>query len=235
MPPNTPNRSGQRQSDRYAVPDVPIGDFNAGGWGGNPRYAAPDSRGNYQYALSPVTAWAASLRTSTMGTPDPSRTKQIPRHDYRPEPDIAPETWWLGDGPGRIKQAQHTRSETVDADGWTEFQPMRGFKRAAPDPRRSPPNPIRLTNQLSPANYMFTRPFDQHSARQLNGQHFSLADHRRNYPVLGMQPAPARRNTYRIDPPPWDTNIVDTVPLSPPGPGRVLVSDLPSRGRSYRL
>jgi hypothetical protein len=38
-----------------------------------------------------------------------------------------------------------------------------------------------------------------------------MADHRREYPILGMAPVNSRRNTYRVEPTPWDINIVDKV------------------------
>src|SRR3546814_10876093 len=75
---------------------------------------------------------------------------------------------------------------------------------------------------MSPRSYTFTRPFDSlnrnyanvsiGSARQLNGQHFSMADHRREYPILGIKPNHLRRNTYRLDPSPWDADLIDVPP-----------------------
>jgi hypothetical protein len=124
--------------------------------------------------------------------------------------------------------------EDQDADGW---QQQKGSKRFAQNPRSVPVPESRPTQQMAPRSYTFTRPFAQHAARLLNGVHFSMADHRRTYPILGMQPVTSRRNTYRIDPVPWDTDIVDLPPENNgPIPGRIRAVDIPpSANRSWRL
>jgi len=238
MPPGAINKSGARISVDYVVPtNTPIGDYlPAGGSPASPQYAAPTG-GNTQYSFSPVTAWAALLRSFPGGVPDPGRNKTIPLREYGPEGGQAPSEWYLGtNGPGRVEQAQHTALETVDADGWQAFQPPKGTKRAAADVRRTPPDPDRVTGAMSPNNYSFSRQFDQRFEHRLTGQHFSMADHRRNYPILGMTPAPFRRNTYRVDPAPWDTNIVDYEPVEAPAPGRVVSHEITDAVHtSYRL
>jgi hypothetical protein len=211
------NKSGQRQNNRYAAPDVPVGSYLSSGVPGEPSYVndvtATESGG---YHNSPTGAWAPGLTQQPGGYPDPHRTQQLDTKDYRPTPlTSAPERWWLGPkGPGAEEQGRHTAIEHVDADGWTMQRPVWGAKRAAPDPRRTPPPETRLTQSMSPSRYWFTRPFDQHAARRLNGLHFSMADHRRDYPIMGMQPVTARRNTYRLDPPPHDIDIVDEPAVS---------------------
>ena len=79
----------------------------------------------------------------------------------------------------------------------------------AADPRWVPPNPDRRIP--TPHNYSFLRPFQQQGARNLNGNHFSMASNIRAHPIGGMQPAKERnrRNTYRVEPAPWDENLVD--------------------------
>lgn len=207
----------------------------------NPMYADPDPTSENGYVDSPVAAWAPGLRVSPEGVPDATRLQQIPLHDYRPDQG-PPDAFWLNPqtGPGYEEQRRHNSQEFVDADGWTM---QRGVgapgKRAAPDPRRTPPEEPRLTNQMSPSRYTFTRPFDQHAARHLDGSHFSMADHRRNYPVMGMAPVGYKRNTYRADPTPWDVDIVD-VPQNAvdayQGAGGYISSDVPwNTSRSMRL
>lgn len=113
-------------------------------------------------------------------------------------------------------------------------------KNIAPDPRLKPPAETRITSRLAPRSYFFTRPFMQGFARRLNGIHFSMADHRRTYPVLGMEPLRRARNTYRIDPVPWDEQIVD-IPTNSNNANDVRgsyisTSDIiPVRDRSMRL
>ncbi len=73
------------------------------------------------------------------------------------------------------------------------------------------PAPERWTAYTHPNLYSFVRPFNSHAARELNGYHFSMADHRRTYDVMTMKPVRQIRNTYRTEPGQWDANIVDKV------------------------
>lgn len=82
-----------------------------------------------------------------------------------------------------------------------------------------------MTAGMSPNTYTFWRGMGhggpQDTPNELNGIHFSMADHRREYPVLGMQPqkkpGAGTRNTYRLEPAPWDSNIVDVPPPAAQG------------------
>ncbi len=184
--------------------------------------------------------WAPALRPGPNGIPDASRMGTIPRRDMRPEPDRPPEEFWrrldaddasrhsvehIDSMPGEVK----TRPGDVD--------PSRGAFRWAPNPRSVPPPESRLSMRMHPVTYFFTRPFDQTVARRFNGLHFSMADHRRDYEILGMAPVRSRRNTYRIEPTPWDADIVDMPAPDPtpdiePVPGIAVDYD---GGRSWRL
>lgn len=202
---------------------------------GSPEFAVPTSGENPQeWHDSPVTAWAAPLAAVPGGTPDPMRTRILRVRDYRPEPGEPPEDFWLGvNGPGRDEIRRHG-VEYQDADGFA--YPAPGARRMAPNPRATPPPEPRLTNRMSPLTYVFTRPFDQHAARRLNGTHFSMADHRRDYPIMGMRPAGSRRNTFRADPVPWDSDLVDLpgtgVEYARPGP--LIAVEVPPT-RNWRL
>jgi hypothetical protein len=241
MLPTRTQGSGQRQDSRYAAPEVPIGNYiSPAGPGGAP-YVVPDSAVDREngYQDSAIGAWAPKLRQEPGATPDPMRTQQMPQRDYRPTPLTgAPDLWWRGPGPGREIQQRHNSAEFVDADGWEPTRPVGALpKRAAPDPRRTPPEEPRPTNRMAPNRWIYTRPFDQHAAHRLNGIHFSMADHRRQYPIMGMQPITTRRNTYRLDPGPWDTDIVDEQPSADYTPNqRIQQVELPtSTSRSWRL
>jgi hypothetical protein len=220
----------------YAAPHGQrlIADESMGG--PNFRYAVPTEGGDGPgYHDSPVTAYATRLDRFPGTTPDPMRTQTFPVRDMRPLPQYPPEHFYTGThGRGTERLARHG-VEFLDADG-IEKNPSHGNGRAA-DPRWVPPPEPRLTNRLSPHNYVFTRPFDQDIERNFNGIHFSMADHRRKYPVLGMQPPPFRRNTYRADPAPWDTDRTD---MPNPGayvrPGPIVSYDIPPSGsNSWRL
>jgi hypothetical protein len=233
-----------RMDERFVAPNVPIGSYTSVASSNIPAYTAPgweDGRENF-YMDSPSGAWAPGLHQVPGGTPDPMRTQQLKQRDYRPTPlTDAPRKWWLGiGGPGREEQARHNSQEDVDADGWAMTRGDPGNKRAAPDVRRTPPPENRLTQQMSPNNYTYTRPFDQTVAHFFNGAHFSMADHRRNYTIHGMKTTPTRRNTYRLDPPPWDTDIVDlpvgTLNSVDIPDARLKQVELPMSGnRAYRL
>lgn len=160
--------------------------------------------------------------------------------DMRTDPDSAPQETWR---PRDADKARRHSVEDQDADGWQE---QKGYKKWAPNPRSTPPPEDRPTMKMAPTRYSFTRPFDQMnriygdaqvgSARQLNGQHFSMADNKREYPILGMEPARrSRRNTFRLMPAPWDSNIVDLPPETAPMNGRIRSVEVPRENRTYRL
>lgn len=215
--------------DNYPTDQKPIGGLPA-----NPAFAVKTYGDNDPYYVdSPVSAWAAELHPVPGGTPDPMRERLFPVRDYRPAPGDPPEDFWLGvNGPGREKVIRHG-VEFQDADG-IALEAHKGYARGA-DPRWVPAPETRLTQQLSPHNYVFTRPFDQDIKRRLNGEHFSMADHRRTYPILGMQPPVRKRNTFRADPPPWDTDLVDYPPPQQPiFNGRIPTYEVPAT-RNWRL
>lgn len=228
----------------YAAPDVPIGDYVAQlGRSGAPSFRYDDRPeypfpANGGYTDSPVGAWSpGNLHTGAESIPDAHRMRTMPLYDYRPPADAPPENWWNSRvGPGQEGLERARRVETVDGDGWRVFRGDMFRKRAAPDIRRTPPPESRPTSDMAPVTYSYTRPFDQTPARRLNGLHFSMADHRRTYEVYGMAPINSRRNTYRADPQPWDTGIVDYAPDYGPPSARIQSVEVPdSAGRSWRL
>lgn len=208
-------------------------------------YAAPGlSEGD---AYNDEFGWSAGLGTSTTETPSAQRLGAIPRFDSRPPPESDPVPYWARRG--RDDVGRHKSQETVDPTH-DAVNPgiLPGDKRWADDPRRTPPAEPRVTSRFSPSSYQFTRLFDQFnrthdgdaptgSARQFNGQHFSMADHRRTYDILGMAPVTSRRNTYRMEPTPYDVNIVDLpADVEPDVPeARLRSVELPPQQRSWRL
>lgn len=206
------------------------------GMGPNPEYAVPTQGMNDPYYHdSPVTAWAPHLHEVPGNVPDPLRLADIPRRDYRPEPAVPPDYFWSGNrGVGAERLQRHT-VEYQDADGWAATLPAVYPK--AENPRHFPPPEPRPTSRLAPRTYIFTRPWEQETERYFNGNHFSMADHRRRYPILGMAPFIRRRNTYRADPVPWDNDFVDAPsPVRGEVPGRIVAFDIPASGnKSWRL
>lgn len=193
---------------------------------GNSAFAVPTEGTDAPGWLdSPFGAYAQRLDSVPGATPDPMREKQMPARDYRPEPAHAPDYFWSGPhGPGVDYLQRHRGQEFLDADGIEANKPPDRLQ--APRPAR--PDESRPTQRLSPHNFVFTRPFAQETERYYTGEHFSMADHRRTYPILGMNPPPYRRNTYRSEPVPWDTDIVDAPNPTPSyTPGRIVAYDLP--------
>ena len=203
---------------------------------GNSAFAVPTEGTDAPGWLdSPTGAYAPRLDSVPGGTPDPMRGRTLPTRDYRPDPRHAPTYFWTGPhGPG-VDYLQRHGEEFLDADGIEATRPT--ARPQARNPREIPPPEPRPTNRLSPHNFLFTRPFAQDTERYYTGEHFSMADHRRTYPILGMNPPPYRRNTYRSEPVPWDTDIVDRPAPQPSySPGRIIAYDLPPMSNStWRL
>lgn len=207
-------------------------------------YASPDITEGSPY--NDEFGWSGKLRTSTVETPSAQRVGAIPRFDMRPNPQRPVVEEWRK----RDADDQHRHSvEDQTATGWnTPSGVAPGETRFAPNPRSVPVAESRITSRLAPRSYSFTRFFDQFnrthdgdpltgSARTFNGMHFSMADHRRTYDVEGFAPVRSARNTYRIEPTPWDAHIVDmpadngaSIPTA-----QVRSVEVPSGSRSWRL
>lgn len=221
----------------HAAPGALIGDYRySGATAPNYRYAVPEFE-DHDYVDNPAGEWAPGLRDGAETIPDAHRTRNMPLYQYRPPANAPAEQWWLGNnGPGRENVSRHRAVETVDGDGWQMTRGDMTRKRAAPDVYRTPPPEPRPTNLMAPTTYSYTRPWDQNVERSFNGQHFSMADHRRTYEIYGMAPIRTNRNTYRADPQPWDTNIVDEAPEYSPVSARIRQVEVPdAAGRSWRL
>lgn len=226
------NPFATRKTVEEDTPATPIADVPEYAVPQHGAYAAPTLEAgdayNDEFGWSP-----RSLRPSAVETPSAQRLGTIRRFDYRPDPLRAPEEWYNRNA--RDENARHS-VEDVDADGWTESKGItEGDRRWAPNPRSVPPAESRRTQQMSPSSYFFVRPFDQHAARQFNGHHFSMADHRRDYEILGMSPVRNSRNTYRLEPTPWDIDVVDVPPVQEPTSARLTAVELPYGPRSWRI
>jgi hypothetical protein len=195
--------------------------------------------------------WSPKLRTSASGDTAPSaqRLGTIPRFDDYPDPLKPPQDYY--DRLGADENQRHS-AEKVQATPWDEPMALSpSDRRWAPNPRSTPPPESRVTQRMSPASYSFTRLFDQFnrtyaggppvgSARTFNGTHFSMADHARLTDAIaesaGAMPVRTGRNTYRTEPEPWDTNIVDLPPAQPIADQLIRSYDIPGSGsKAWRL
>ena len=224
---SNPWAHSRTEKETGETPDIAVQQTNA--------YAVPPLRAGD--AFIDEFGWAPTLaqRTSATDVPSAQRLQTIPRRDYRPDPVRPPEEFW-----GRMSADVDARESVTDetAVGWTiPANLSSGDRRWAPNPRSTPPPEPRLTNRLGQNTWTFTRPFDVGYARTFNGQHFSMADHRRNYEILGMAPARSRRNTYRMEPAPWDIDVVDMPSTDAYNPvdARIRSVELPQNPRSMRL
>lgn len=194
-----------RTESEFAEPDYPSRES---------RYAAPSIDDDAPW--NDEQGWSPKLRVSPATEPDSARLGTSPLHEFKQGGnDAADESpfWQSRDADDRRRHSV----EDQDANGWSESKGIApGDQRWEYNPRLHPPPEPRLTNLLSPRTYSFTRPFltntPKVSARYFTGEHFSMADHRRTYDIGGMAPAKHRRNTWRINPTPWDMDFVDVPP-----------------------
>lgn len=223
--------------DPTAVPESPVQQTNS--------YAVPSLAEGDAYADE--FGWASKLaqRTSSVETPSAQRLGTIPlyQRDGRPNAPL------MHDGltdrlDADVVDRTRAASETTTSTGWvTPSGVLPGDRRWAPNPRSVPPPEERVTARLGQNTWSFFRLFDQHnrgnagSARYFNGIHFSMADHRRDYEIYGMRPVTSRRNTYRMEPTPWDLDIVDLPPATNASvtDARIVGVELPYQSRSMRL
>lgn len=204
--------------------------------GPNPEYAAPSLAEGSPWVDEPANGWGPELENRNLTVPDAHRLGTLPQHDFYPDDQENARGFFRQRD---IEKDTRHRQEDIDANGWAI---EKGSKKVGVNPREIPPPETRPTERLSPNTYSFTRPFDQQAkgngARRFNGNHFSMADHRRNYEILGMAPWTAHRNTYRIEPTPWDNDIVDMPPSYEPDaiPARIRAINMPpAQDRSWRL
>lgn len=190
--------------------------------------------------------WAPKLRVSPEGIPDASRLGIQPRRDLYVKPEYPTEDPRnLDQLRDQDEKRRESVTQTVIMPTEQKFRPgdadpALGANRWARNPREIPPPESRVTQKLIPVMRFFTRPFGTNTAkvgaRDLNGIHFSMADHRRDYDILGMAPVKTRRNTYRLEPTPWDTDIVDMpAPDDSPDIAPVAGLNVASPSRSFRL
>lgn len=92
--------------------------------------------------------------------------------------------------------------------------------------------PSRPTANMGQNSYLFMRPWERPES---SGQHLSMADHRRNYPIYGMRPqGDVGVNTYRLDPKPWDASLHYNPPRQPESAGPLAAALAIGGNRSYR-
>lgn len=205
--------------------------------GPSPEYASPNLEEGSPWVDEPANGWGPELAYRNLSAaPDAHRLGTLPQHDFYPDDQTNARGFYRQRD--LEKDVRH-REEDIDSNGW-DIQKAR--KSVGINPRETPPAETRPTERMSPVTYSFTRLFDQgtkgNGTRRFNGYHFSMADHRRNYEILGMEPWSAHRNTYRIEPTPWDNDIVDMPPRYEPDAAYARTRSIdipPESNRAWRL
>ncbi len=105
------------------------------------------------------------------------------------------------------------------------------------EPNNNPPDDPRIVH--AGIGYTFERQWENtvRDKTGFSGDHISLSDNKVILPVGGLAPKKNLRNTYRLEPEPWDVNIVD-ISVNPaenmaaPPPPQIAEG---THTRSYRL
>lgn len=187
--------------DDGSAPD-PSGEYV---WGGAGRYSVADipetTDPEYTTGFSPALA--------TTGSPDGTKLPDDIRIGTREPPPNDPNRTDVNARRYSEFHQRHSVEETTV--GWKVTQ----WKKAVPHYPEwdQDPLPTRPTADSSPTGYQFQRP--EHRPRNIKDAvgeeavaHFSLADHRRMYEIMGQRPqGGVGANTYRSPVRPWDESL----------------------------
>lgn len=203
-------------SNPYAVPTAAqrngTAPPNASVWGGNGRYAVKDvpesTDPDYTVGFSPQlkaggssdgSALPDDIRIGTRKTPIPNRN-------------------WNDPGFQAQRDAEFLKRHSVEQ--WTKGWEVRQQKVPTPNVPiwTQERMPIRPTATMAPMGTLFQRPWHiPRNVKDALGEdavtHFSLADHKRRYQIMGMKPQGRLGvNTYRAQPRPWDETLYTPPP-----------------------
>lgn len=179
----------------------------------NPNFAV-DENAPSGYTTLPYLGYADRFEPGLDATPDEMRLRIV---TPRQTPEVDQETWY-----DKFDRNTAERESVVQQSNDFIDTNQRAYRRVDSPYQNVYQNSERpLTAGKNPNNWSFLRPFMQPTQKgigshNLNGNHFSMAGHRRDYEIYGMAPVRTSRNTFRLDPTPWDQNIVDA-PDNTPG------------------
>jgi len=218
------NQYAQPNTKPGSAPD-PSNEFI---WAGPGRYSVPDipesTDPDYELGYSPT------LKSG--GSPDGSALPDDIRIGHRePPPNNPNDPEW-----NRVRVSEFRTRHAVETT--SEMWQVR--QETIPRPRvplwEQDRLPVRPTATNSPTGYAFTRPW--HIPRNVKDalgenavDHFSMADHRRNFEIMGMVPrGRIGVNTYRADPRPWDQDLF----IPPPAGQKEMLGGI-AGNRNFRL
>jgi len=198
----------------------------------DPAFQSPEEPGPY---AAPGSPYADNLQMQIGGTPDPQREQKERIYAYRSNPAHPRRFWKRLFADRKIRES--VTNQTGQMDELQDPRAALGATRFAPNPGSIPVGSSRVTEELSPSTYSFTRPMTGGTPHRFNGDHFSLADHRRmDAEIYGMAPPRAARSSQRLDVAPWGTNVYDKAPATEYPDEVYQTASMPdSTNRSYRL
>lgn len=176
-------------------------------WAGYGRYAVRDvpesTDPDYTTGFSPTLA--------TTGSPDGTQLPDDIRIGKREPPVNDPNNRSYTQRRYSDFYRRIADEETKAGVGWKTHQAKPGIP--VEPLRTQDPMPIRPTADMSPRPYEHRRP--EHHPRNIKDAvgedavaHFSLADHRRTFEIMGMKPQGGiGANTFRPSPVPWDQDL----------------------------
>lgn len=192
----------------------------------NPRYAAPESSAPYSSL-----GWAANLNLSNSGTPDSARVNRTNNAPFTSDPRDTDIFHEIRDAEKAARESTVISRTLPDASG----AGIGSESRFAPNPRSIPVPETRWTMRLNPVTG-FIRNMLARTPKRFSGGHFSMADHERNYDILGMEPQRSSRSTYRASAPEYGLSVVDMPAETASAPNATLRAlNVPSTSGAFRL
>lgn len=187
--------------DDGSAPD-PSGEYV---WGGAGRYSVAD----IPESTDPEYTTGFSPSLATTGSPDGTMLPDDIRVGLREPPPNDPNRTDVN--ARRYSEFHQRHSVEQTTVGWKVQQRKKGIP-VVPDWVQDP-LPTRPTADSSPTGYQFQRP--EHRPRNIKDAvgeeavaHFSLADHRRQFEIMGQKPQGGiGANTYRSPVRPWDESL----------------------------
>lgn len=196
-------------------------------------YSDPKYVNDVRPTATKVGGYSPTLEIGAQSTPDSSRIGQAPLRQFASDAKNNGLFHAMRSYQSRKRDTEETIRRGIP---WqTDANVTAGETRYAPNPRLTPSPETRATSRLSPSGSYFIRDVTGGYARDFNGGHFSMADHERNYEILGMAPAKSSRSTYRVDAPMNGLSVVDLPPIVGPDPSAFIRSNnVPSPAASFR-
>jgi len=219
-----------KEPPKPAMDEIPPG---APIYGAGPNFVNDSRKAPYTITGDP---WAPIEGDPEHGQPTHAQViREMSYGDPRPNPK-EPTAYWA-------KRDQDDASrhgvQVVDGNGWqtpVDYNVIPVYSRGV-----RPPSDRPMTSAAHPElDSMIVTDYVNEGAQRLTGQHFSMADHRRDFRVYEQTPVRGQRNTWRLEPTAWDLDLVDVpeqtgVGMADGPAGYEAVASFVGKMNSYRL